>query len=151
MSRSHALRNITIVGILLLLALAAIISRPGVSLHWRRAPHDPTPSMRRYRAPLVGCEFESVVEESFCVFLHHGCSLEKHKQVVGEQVNLDSKITNIFPETARHGLYYCASNIDDANLEAIRADIVVDMIECNLYAKMFYLDEDVELFDPPEL
>lgn len=100
---------------------------------------------------MVGCEWPTVIQESFCVFLHHGCSLEEHKRTVGQQINLDSKIKHIFPETRNHGLYYCADRVDDVTLSAIRAELVVDMIECNRVLEIDPLEEADEIFEHSEL
>lgn len=88
---------------------------------------------------------------SYCVFLHQGCSLEKHKLAVGEEADIESKIRHIFPETRNHGLYYCADNVDDVTLDAVRADIIVDMIECDRSPEISFESEIVEIFERPDL
>jgi len=80
---------------------------------------------------MVSCEYGHNIEGDYFVFLHQGYSLENHAKTVENEVNLTSKIHRIYPGTPRHGLYYYAQDIDKPALEGIRADIVVDMIECN--------------------
>lgn len=90
----------------------------------------PTRIMNDYEAPLHLCDSPTRVPHEYIVFLHFGYSLEQHKQAVGNGADLDSAITNIFPETTNHGLYYNAE-LPNASLAAVRADIGVDMVECN--------------------
>lgn len=85
--------------------------------------------MKEYEAPLHLCDSLTLVPHKYIVFLHFGYSLKEHKQAVGNDTDLDSGITNIFPETANHGLDY-AANLKKASLDAVRADIGVDMVEC---------------------
>nr|POE93443.1 hypothetical protein CFP56_19455 [Quercus suber] len=141
MSRLHPLRNTFILGILLLLFLVTSFENPRVVLLWRRLSHKPTPLLRPYRAPLVNCELPDLIPDSYFIFLHHGCSLENHKRTIGYQIDLDSKIQYSFPETRHYGHYYGAYDLDDAALDAIRADIAVDMIECN---RELHVDLEVE-------
>lgn len=137
--------------ILALLLLTATFSKLDVSLLWRQiALHDTTHLTRAYRAPLLGCELPGVVHGSYCVFLHRRCSLEEHKRTVGEEADLDSKISHLFPATQRHGLYYCAGDIDDEILDAIRADITVDMVEYNRSPEID-IGETIEVFERVEL
>lgn len=129
-SHRHWLRPTLLASVLLLLlSFTAIFIKPDTSLLWRQVPLP-----HAYRAPLVNCHWPGVVDESYCVFLHQGGSLDKHKRYVLEkrgEADLDSRIRHCFPETKAHGLYYCANDIDDGMLEAIRADAVVDMVECD--------------------
>lgn len=62
--------------------------------------------------------------------------MEEHKQALGNSTNLDSAITHIFPEYGPHGLYY-AAHLDDASLAAVRAEIGVDMVECDTQGFFF--------------
>lgn len=89
-------------------------------------------TMAPYEAPLHGCDnsYNDVVPQSYNVFLHQGYSLGDHKQTVIGTVDLDTTIEIVFPETARHGLYY-SSELDDNALAAVRADMGVEMVECN--------------------
>lgn len=87
-----------------------------------------------------------MIPESYFVFLHQGCSLEDHKSHI--EADLDSKITHIFPAATWHGLYYAADNVDDVILDAIRADVFVDMIECNRAPEMVLEIEDFRLIEP---
>jgi len=83
-----------------------------------------------YEAPMHVCDVpEETVPDSYVVFLHKGYSLETHKKAIG--VNIDSAIRFVFDETARYGLYYSAK-FDNATLAAVRTDIGVNMVECNL-------------------
>jgi hypothetical protein len=85
-----------------------------------------------YEAPMHVCDVpEEIVPDSYIVFLHKGYTLETHKKAIG--VNIDSAIRLVFNETAHHGLYYSAK-FDKATLAAIRTDIGVDMVECDLKA-----------------
>lgn len=108
--------------------------------------------MGPYQAPMIACDVptEEIVHQSYIVFLHQGCSLEQHKRAVAEGADLDSAIISVFPETDYHGLYYRAKLDDDA-LATVRADVVVDMVECNrkvhLVAPIPGL-EDSEEFEP---
>ena len=103
--------------------------------------------MGPYQAPLYGCDgpSEDRVHQSYMIFLHHGCSLEQHKQAVGEEADVDSAIKFVFPETAQYGLYYRAE-LGDSALAAVRADLGVDMVECNrrAYPETFDLGEEIE-------
>ena len=90
---------------------------------------------RPYEAPVRLCDLESRVPDSYVVFLHFGCGLETHKQVVGDGVDWDNAVQFVFEETKNHGLYYSA-NLDEVGLAAVRADIGVDMVECDLYAEL---------------
>lgn len=86
--------------------------------------------MNDYEAPLHLCDSRTLVPRQYAVFLHSGYSLEEHKQAVGNGADLNSSITNVFPERADHGLYYTAE-LHNASLDAVRADTGVDMVECD--------------------
>ena len=96
--------------------------------------------MGPYQAPLIPEDLpeEDRIPESYIVFLHQGCSLDEHKRTLARQgVDLESKIQNIFPEkVGRYGTYYGADDIDDEALEAIRADVNVDVVEYERSPKM---------------
>ncbi len=106
-----------------------LITRPdNTALTWweKRA------SMSSYEAPLHLCDsVNDPVPHSYFIFLHMGYTLEQHAQAVGHGTDLNSDIEHIFPETDRHGLYYSVE-LDDASLDLVRADIGVDMVECNM-------------------
>lgn len=131
-------RNILIISILLFL-LGTTFRRPGVTLFWRRAQNSSSGRlMHSYQAPAQGCEWPDVIRGNYLIYLHHGCSIEKHLQTVDErlqtaspQTDLKSKITHVWPETKHHGLYYSADNLDIWTIRAVRYDIVVDMVECS--------------------
>jgi hypothetical protein len=78
------------------------------------------------------------------VYLHHGSSLEQHKQTVGEGANLDSTINHVFLETEQYGLCYHA-HLNDSALAAVRSDLVVDFVECDYEAHLSALDPGEEL------
>lgn len=54
---------------------------------------------------------------------------------VGNSVDWENAVKLVFEETDLYGLYYSAK-LDDDDLMAVRADIGVDMVECNLYAQL---------------
>ena len=87
--------------------------------------------MSPYEAPLQ-CDVpaEEIVPESYIVFLSQGCSLEKHKETVGDGADLDNAIKYVWDEEASHPLYYSAE-LDDGSLAAVRADEGVSFVECN--------------------
>ena len=93
--------------------------------------------MNDYEAPLHLCDSPTRLPHKYIVFLHLGYLLEQHKQAVGDRADLDSAITYIFPETASYGLYYSAE-LHNASLAAVRADIGVDMVECNLEVHVIF-------------
>lgn len=68
---------------------------------------------------------------SYFVFLHLGCSLEKPTQTVDQQANLTSKISRVSPEKNHNGVLYYATEIDDADLDAVRTNIVTDKVDCD--------------------
>ena len=88
-----------------------------------------------YKAPFHLCELESRVPDSYFVFLHFGYDLETHQTVVGNGIDLNDAIKSVAEENERHGVRYRAE-LDDEDLTAIRADIGVDMVECELYAEL---------------
>jgi hypothetical protein len=92
-------------------------------------------SNQPYKAPLHLCDLKSRVPDSYVVFLHFGYGLETHQRVVGNGVDWDDAIQFVFEETKNHGLYYSAK-LDKEGLTAVRADIGVDMVECDLYAEL---------------
>lgn len=63
------------------------------------------------------------------------------------------KIAFSVPETFHYALYYYADGISDADLEAIRADLLVDRVDCHRALNLdgYFDSEEVELLDiPPE-
>lgn len=104
-------------------------SIPADSLERRRLVHQsPVNAMNTYKAPLLLADEATRIENEYFVFLHHGYSMEEHKQAIGNSTNLELAITHIFPESGMHGLFYNA-HLDDASLAAVRADIGVDVVE----------------------
>ena len=73
--------------------------------------------------------------DSCVVFLHFGYGLETHTKVVGNGVDWDNAVKFVFEETKNHGLYYSAK-LDEEGLTAVRADIGVDIVECDLYTEL---------------
>lgn len=99
---------------------------------------------------MFSCDYGDAVEDAYFVFLHHGCSLEKHSQTVREQVGLDLKFSHILAETAGHGLTYTAEDVDAVALESIRADVAVDLVGCNRAVEIDLEWEDYEIIEPKE-
>ena len=89
--------------------------------------------MGDYEATLYCSDDLTRIPDEYFVYLHFGYSLEQHKQEVGGGADLDLPVSSLFPETANYGHYYFA-RLDDAGLAAVRADIGVDMVECNFSA-----------------
>ena len=73
--------------------------------------------------------------DSYFVRLHFGYDLETHKKVVGNGVDWNDAVKSVAEENERHGVYYIAE-LDEEDLTAVRADIGVDMVECDLYAEL---------------
>ena len=88
-----------------------------------------------YKAPFHLCDLESRVPDSYFVLLHIGYDLETHKKVVGNGVDWNDAVKSVAEENERHGVYYIAE-LDEEDLTAVRADIGVDMVECDLYAEL---------------
>lgn len=87
--------------------------------------------MGLYEAPVHNRDSIDRVPQSYIVFPPSGCSLDQHKQAIGDGVDLESAIKYVFPETASHGLYNSVE-LDNASLAAVRADTAVGIDECNL-------------------
>ena len=90
--------------------------------------------MPDYQAPLLLCQEPSVLPDQYWVILHHGHSLEQHKRAVGNGTDLDSAIQTFIQEHEEHesqGAFYFA-DLNNADLAAVRADIGVDFVECNM-------------------
>ena len=93
--------------------------------------YSPTRIMGHYEAPLLSYDNPTRLPHQYIVFLRLGHSLEQHKQAVGNGTDLDSLITHAFPETERYGELY-AAKMDDASFAAVRADVGVDLVQCEL-------------------
>ncbi|OQO14637.1 hypothetical protein B0A48_00018 [Cryoendolithus antarcticus] len=120
--------NILITLTLFLLAVLYIKHKDTLNLFCRRALHYPTSIIPLYRATLVSCGTGDRVPESYYMFLHPGASLEEHKANIYNTVGLDLNVTSV----TSGGLYCNANNINDAALEAVRRDFLVDMVvECD--------------------
>lgn len=76
---------------------------------------------------------KEVVPDEYQVFLHQGYSLDDHKAFVGDAVDFDSATRIFMNETSTHGLIYRAHFDKDA-LTAVRTDIGVDLVECDVWA-----------------
>ena len=87
---------------------------------------------------------EDLIHETYMVYLHHGCTLEEHKQLVGEKAGLDSAIKYVFEESEGLGVCYGAK-LNDSALAAVRTDIAVDMIECQYRGHLEDLQSGEEL------
>ena len=81
-----------------------------------------------YEAPLRHCDGD-IVPNRYIVFLARGNSLEQHKRVLGDDVDLDSAITNIFDSDP--GQIHYGAELHTGALAAVRADPGVDFVECN--------------------
>lgn len=101
-----------------------------------------------YRATLAQCGFGDEIEGSYVVFFRQYVSLEQHLH----NIALDpEKIAFSLPETPLFGLYYYADGLNEADVEAIRADLLVDRVDCNRALNSDIVGETVELLDtPPE-
>nr|OQO30718.1 hypothetical protein B0A51_01842 [Rachicladosporium sp. CCFEE 5018] len=147
MARSHLLRNTISISILSIIILVATSWTFRGSLLWRKVIYYPSHLVRPYQAPMLGCENLNVIEGSYCVFLHHGSKLERHIQTIGNHVDWSPTIRHLFPETTVHSLYYCAHDVDDAALKASRADIAVDVVDCDWPLVAIPDRIEVELWD----
>ena len=86
-----------------------------------------------YMAPMRYCDDpERAVPEEYFVYLHSGYELEQHKQAIGADARavLEKAITNTFLEDVNYGPYYAAMGLQNATLDAVRADIGVDLVQC---------------------
>lgn len=87
-----------------------------------------------YKAPLLSCDDpKEVVPDEYQVFLHQGYLLDDHKALVGDAVDFDSATRIFMNETASHGLINRAHFDKDA-LTAVRADVGVDLVECDTWS-----------------
>lgn len=156
MQRSHLLVTILVLSIGLLVFLLqprAHTNNPIIdSLAQRKLLYERDPMLQKlvnskptYKAPLHFCDLQSRVPDSYVVFLHIGHGLETHKKIVGNGVDWDNAIQHVFEEPKHYELYYSAK-LDEEALMAIRADIGVDKVKCNLYAELFTgrLDEVID-------
>lgn len=113
-----------VVGVLLHPYAIAALMRPDLTILWRSA----TGLVHPYRAPLNFCDKSHVVPKEYHVQLRPECSLEEHWRRMG----LDTaNIVNITPKNPWFPTAYHAQGIDDSVLDAIRADIMVDMVKCH--------------------
>ena len=83
-----------------------------------------------YAAPLHGCRSESVIPDDYLVYFRQSYTLEKHRQAIGDAVDLDSAIKLVLKETDSFGLHYSA-RLNDTGLAVVRSDVAVDVVECN--------------------
>lgn len=113
-----------VVGVLLPSYVMAALMRPDLTILWRSA----TGLVHPCRAPLNFCDKSHVVPKEYHVQLRPECSLEEHWRRMG----LDTaNIVNITPKNPWFPTAYHAQGIDDSVLDAIRADIMVDMVKCH--------------------
>ncbi|GIZ49252.1 hypothetical protein CKM354_001228400 [Cercospora kikuchii] len=113
-----------VVGVLLHSYAMAALMRPDLTILWRSA----TGLVHPYRAPLNFCDKSYMVPKEYHVQLRPECSLEEHWRRMG----LDTaNIVNITPQNPWFPTAYHAQGIDDSVLDAIRADIMVDMVKCH--------------------
>ena len=106
---------------------------------WRKAVYKST-----YQAWMhCNAPDEDIIPNSYFVFLHWGYPLDEHKQAMKPKVSLDGHIERVFEQTHSYGTYY-AAKLDNASLEAVRADVGVDFVECN---RRIYPMETVDPFE----
>ncbi|KAK6423429.1 hypothetical protein LTR95_016534 [Oleoguttula sp. CCFEE 5521] len=96
---------------------------------WRKALHYPTSLVPAYQAPLVDCGAAFVVsEEPYYVFLHPGITFEAHKTGIRNAAGFELDVKYV----SSSGLWtwYSVEILDESTLEAIRGDVVVDLVQC---------------------
>lgn len=86
-------------------------------------PQTPT----SYRAPLHNCDYESLVPNSYVIYLTPGHSLEKHSEAVGKDIK--PFVHHVF-DMYTEKVVYVGRPVDGGLLEAIRADEGVELVEC---------------------
>ncbi|TVY27984.1 hypothetical protein LHYA1_G003487 [Lachnellula hyalina] len=80
-----------------------------------------------YRAPLHNCDYESLVPNSYVIYLTPGHSLEQHSEAVGKDMKpLVHHVFDMYTEK----VVYVGRPVDGSLLEAIRADEGVELVEC---------------------
>lgn len=97
-----------------------------------------------YSAPMRLCDAEKRIPDEYIVYLDRGHTLEDHQRIVGDVVDLQQVIGTTFPVT--NGLFYTAK-LQNAALNAVRADVGVEMLECQFES---HIVEGVEPDDEPE-
>ena len=113
---------------------------PSLPQQWQRDLSMPNAGNNdSYKAPMLSCDHKEVVPDEYAVFLHRDYSLDDHKAFVGDAVDFDSTARIFLNETATHGLTYFA-HFDKHALAAVRANIGVDLVECDSWA---YSPEDI--------
>lgn len=85
----------------------------------------PTP----YKAPLLGCDLESVVPGEYFVVLDHGYPLERHKRTVGIDLSPLIHWADV-DGSSQQGVFYSVS-FSNGTLAAVRSDGGVMLVECN--------------------
>ena len=96
----------------------------------RRTLHGIIDNTVPYRAPLLNCNQRGVIPDPYIVLLKPGHSLERHKQVVGQQVNLLPDIFSVSESGRTQPIVYGA-NLDDVSLAAVLSDPGVGLVERN--------------------
>ena len=81
-------------------------------------------------APLEGCDNALVIPGSYTVSLRPGVTLAQHEATLGNQVDLQSKVSRVFTRFPGYGDVYVAVDVDDTLLAAIRADPAVKFVDC---------------------
>ena len=67
---------------------------------------------------------------SYAVLFVPGVSLQQHKQAIGRKADLNSAISRVHDHTDQDRIFYHAG-LDGGGLAAVRAELVVDFVECN--------------------
>lgn len=98
-----------------------------ISRAWSRTLHNVTTGRVPYQAPLLNCDDPLRDPDYYMVCLMPGYTLEQHKQTVSE-VDFDSVIEFVF-SIPQQVIY--SAKLEDETLDAIRADIRVDLVECD--------------------
>lgn len=84
-----------------------------------------------YLAPTNACDDETTrVPDEYTVFLRQGYTLEEHQRNVGS-VDWDGALGRVFTDSETQSPYYRITT-NETGLAALRADVWVDLVECNI-------------------
>nr|POE63504.1 hypothetical protein CFP56_04407 [Quercus suber] len=135
MQQSSEVIALSVATLIIITYLKFVCPVPSLPRQWQHSlSMSNTGNNDSYTAPMLGRDDpKEVIPDDYQVFLHIGYSLDHHKRFVGEAVNFDSAIRSVLNETATHGLLYRA-HLDQAAVAAVRADIGVDLLNCDQLA-----------------